>query len=330
MLNSIATPNTDFVFMIEQALKAPSGHNTQPWLFTINTESVLIYPDYSKALPVVDPDNRELFVSLGCATENLCISATHKCYEPTVYIDSTKCEIRVQLSRKEHCIVAPLFSQISSRQTNRRVYSTKIVAEEKIENLRSIAREPKVGIHFFARCSAKFDQIAALVYEGNRLQMNNSAFRSELQQWIRYNKHHQDTTRDGLSYAVFGAPNLPRWLVRPVMAQMLNATTQNKSDKRKIESASHFVLFTTKQNNVCDWVNLGRTLERFHLKTTEMGLAHSYMNQPNEIPQLAQKLAALLELENEYPTILLRIGYAARMPYSLRRVPRVIEQNSCK
>lgn len=25
----------DYLFMIEQATKAPSGHNTQPWLFRI-------------------------------------------------------------------------------------------------------------------------------------------------------------------------------------------------------------------------------------------------------------------------------------------------------
>lgn len=318
----MATPNADFAFMVEQAIKAPSGHNTQPWLFALRENSISIYPDRTKALPVVDPNNRELFVSLGCATENLCISATHKCYDPIVQIDPANSEIRVTLARKEHCIATPLFSQIASRQTNRSVYNAKLISEDKIESLRSLPRDPNVAIRFFARGSSEFNKIATLIYEGNRIQMKDSAFRAELKQWMRYNKHHQDATHDGLSYAVFGAPNLPKWLVRPIMSHMLNARTQNQSDKKKIESSSHFVLFTTKHDDIYDWVNLGRTLERFHLRTTEMGLAHAYMNQPNEIPELEELLTNELRLDDEYPTILLRIGYAPRMPYSLRRTPR--------
>ena len=324
----MATPNADFAFMVEQAIKAPSGHNTQPWLFALRENSISIYPDRTKALPVVDPNNRELFVSLGCATENLCISATHKCYDPIVQIDPANSEIRVTLARKEHCIATPLFSQIASRQTNRSVYNAKLISEDKIESLRSLPRDPNVAIRFFARGSSEFNKIATLIYEGNRIQMENSAFRAELKQWMRYNKHHQDATHDGLSYAVFGAPNLPKWLVRPIMSHMLNARTQNQSDKKKIESSSHFVLFTTKHDDIYDWVNLGRTLERFQLRTTEMGLAHAYMNQPNEIPELEELLTNELRLDDEYPTILLRIGYAPRMPYSLRRAPRFVSRTT--
>ena len=70
-MNDLFTQNPDLLFLIEQAVKAPSGHNTQPWMFRISETEIDICPDYSRALPVVDPDNRELFVSLGCAAENL-------------------------------------------------------------------------------------------------------------------------------------------------------------------------------------------------------------------------------------------------------------------
>ena len=32
---NIHVQNPDFLFMVEYAIKAPSGHNTQPWLFRI-------------------------------------------------------------------------------------------------------------------------------------------------------------------------------------------------------------------------------------------------------------------------------------------------------
>ena len=65
------TLQNDFHAMVEYASKAPSGHNTQPWFFTLGADAITITPDFSKRLPVVDPDDRELFISLGCAAENL-------------------------------------------------------------------------------------------------------------------------------------------------------------------------------------------------------------------------------------------------------------------
>ena len=76
----------DALFIIEQTVKAPSGHNTQPWLFGIDENYIRIYPDISKCLPIVDPDNRELFVSLGCAVENFFWAAQKRGYNVTVDI----------------------------------------------------------------------------------------------------------------------------------------------------------------------------------------------------------------------------------------------------
>ena len=100
---------------------------------------------------------------------------------------------------------------------------------------------------------------------------------------MRYNKKHQDATRDGLSYAVYGAPNVPRFIAKPIITKAMNAKSQNKSDKKKIASSSHFVLLTTRNNTVEQWINLGRTLERILLRATEMDIVNAYMNQPNEI-----------------------------------------------
>lgn len=83
--------------MMEQAVKAPSGHNTQPWLFRVQKDRIQILPDMSKSLPAVDPDNRELFISLGCATENLCIAAEAKGYTPLPVFSGSE-EITVLLS----------------------------------------------------------------------------------------------------------------------------------------------------------------------------------------------------------------------------------------
>jgi hypothetical protein len=54
-------------FLLNYAILAPSGHNTQPWLFTIKDKALTLYADRTRALTVVDPEDRELVMSCGAA-----------------------------------------------------------------------------------------------------------------------------------------------------------------------------------------------------------------------------------------------------------------------
>ena len=42
-------------FLLQYAILAPSGHNTQPWSFKITSEGVEVYADDSRAMPILDP-----------------------------------------------------------------------------------------------------------------------------------------------------------------------------------------------------------------------------------------------------------------------------------
>lgn len=59
------------------AVRAPSSHNTQPWLFRLGADRIELHADRSRALRVNDPDDRELVISCGAALFNLLISAAH-------------------------------------------------------------------------------------------------------------------------------------------------------------------------------------------------------------------------------------------------------------
>lgn len=57
-------------------------------------------------------------------------------------------------------------------------------------------------------------------------------------------------------------------------------------------------------------------MKRSLLKTTRLGAANAYMNPPCEVHELAQELRENLAEDQEYPTLLIRIGYADPMPYA--------------
>lgn len=310
----------DYLFLIEQATKAPSGHNTQPWLFRINENSIEIHPDYTKTLAVVDGDRREMFVSLGCATENLCLTAISRGYVPTINI-SGEGIICIQLNKTENPVKAPaLAAQISKRQTNRRVYNGTLIPHATMQKLLPIERTGETSLHCWPKGSEEFRKLHSYIMQGNEVQMNDLPFKKELKSWMRFNREQVRKTGDGLSYAVFGAPNLPKWLSRFIMGKCLTPKLQNESDRKKIASSSHFVLFSIRQDTMKAWIDLGRTLERFLLSATEVGIAVAFTNQPCELKVLSDKMQQeISELRTRMPVVLLRLGYAAPMPYSPRK-----------
>jgi nitroreductase len=64
-------------FLLRYAVLAPSGHNTQPWLFKVMDNEVDIRTDRSRALPIVDPYHRELVISCGAALHHLRLAIKH-------------------------------------------------------------------------------------------------------------------------------------------------------------------------------------------------------------------------------------------------------------
>jgi hypothetical protein len=71
---------------------------------------------------------------------------------------------------------------------------------------------------------------------------------------------------------------------------------------------------------------LGQPFQRFALKATALGLRHAHVNQPVEVPAVRQKLARWLGAPDTRPDVVVRFGYAAPLPMSLRRpVAMVLE-----
>lgn len=309
---------TDFIQIASYASKAPSGHNTQPWKFHITDSTITVLPNLDVALPVVDKNNRELFISLGCAVENLCIAASYFGY--TTHIIECNIEaIILEFTKNDLTIEDSLFHQIEKRQTNRNIYNGNKISDGILQQLQSIPKENGIQFYFTEINTPFANTITQYIIKGNEIQMADIAFKNELLSWMRFNKKQVEATHNGLSYLVFGNPPLPRILARPIVSLFLKPNAQNKSDRKKIDSSSHFVVCTTQRDIIEEWINLGRTLQRFLLKVTEIGISYAFLNQPCEVPVLAFDLREILPVNKEHPTLIMRIGYAKQIPYSPRK-----------
>jgi hypothetical protein len=87
--------------LVRFATLAANSHNTQPWLFNAQGATIRIKPDESRRCPVVDPEDRHLVASLGCATENLVPAAAAAGLDAAVAFDGVEHAATVSLERSQ-------------------------------------------------------------------------------------------------------------------------------------------------------------------------------------------------------------------------------------
>jgi hypothetical protein len=61
--------------LVRAAVLATNAHNTQPWLFRVSSDRIDLYAVLDRNIGTIDPLRREMYISLGCALENLTLAA---------------------------------------------------------------------------------------------------------------------------------------------------------------------------------------------------------------------------------------------------------------
>jgi hypothetical protein len=312
-------PEDVFLKIVRRAVKAPSGHNTQPWLFTKEVNGICIMPDFTRALPTADPENRELYISLGCAAETVMIAARFYGYKAKLNNDllDNQGTIKIALSKNDETEQAELFSFINARQTTRNLYTNQPVSMDVLTQLKEMVAEAGVEVAFYIGNEAR-DTFASYIFEANNIQMSNQKFKKELIKWLRFSQKEAMQKGDGLYAACTGLPSLGKKLGNFVVKYFITPRSENKRFLQQFNKASTIALFTTPENNGENWVRMGMALQRFALICTQKGLSYSYINSPCQIIQVRDKMMNDLPFAG-FPQLLIRLGYSQKMPFSFRR-----------
>lgn len=304
--------------LIRYATLAPSGHNTQPWRFSVGAGRITIRPDAARRTPVVDPDDHHLFVSLGCAAETLAIAAAARGFQGEPRFDASGGGAIDFAYRAAPPAGSALFDAIPRRQSTRNIYDGRAVAPDDLATLRAAATMPGVDMLLITR-REQIDRVRDLVLAGNSVQRNDAAFVRELKAWLRFNPHQALATSDGMYSAVVGSPALPDWLGPYAFDALDTVSSENDSYARQLQSSAGLAVFVGAGEDRAQWVQVGRACQRFALQATALGLKCAFVNQPVEVAALRPELAALLGMPGRRPDIVMRFGHGSNQPYSARR-----------
>lgn len=304
--------------LVHDATLAPSSHNTQCWRFLLEDGAITLLPDPQRRCPVVDPDDHHLFVSLGCAAENLTHSAlAHGWRCDPLFDGGSDPALRLAL-RPTAPVRTPLFEAIPHRQTTRAEFDGQPLLPEELKLLEAAGSGPGVQVRLLTDRQAMED-VLGFVVEGNSAQLGNPAFVAELRHWIRFNGREAVRTGDGLFSACTGNPSLPTWLGRAIVPLVLTERKENDRYTRLIRSAAGIAVFITERDDQRHWIEAGRAFQRFALQATALGVRTSHLNQPVEVAPLRAEFGRFLGLASGRPDLVIRFGRGPEMPRSLRR-----------
>jgi nitroreductase len=303
---------------LRYATLAPSGHNTQPWRFRATGDQISILPDLLRQTPIVDPDDHHLFVSLGCAAENLALACAARGRPGEFSFDpSSGGSVALKL-KNGPANPSPLFDAIPKRQSSRVDYDGKPVSVADLRALTAAASIPGVDLVLITD-RQQIELVRDLVIAGNSTQMSDGAFVRELRSWMRFSPRQALRTGDGLFTATSGNPIMPAWLGPTFFDLAFKAHTENDKYARQIASSAGIAVFVAQNEDHEHWVLAGRAAQRFALQATALGLKCAFLNQPVEVADLRPALANLIGLPDRRPDLVMRYGHGPILPYSARR-----------
>lgn len=313
------------VKILYYASLAPSALNIQPWFIQIvdREHNWIIGADPRRRLPAIDPDNREILLSIGTFMENLSIAALamglnadYKVIAKTPFDPEL---VRVSFS-KTSAVNSPL-EKLSLRRTVKKNYLQK---ELTTDTVNALSAPLKDYFDYSPRNTTHANCIQEGIIEQYRIQLQRDQAQKEICSWIRLSDDDAKNHCDGLTLEGMEIGGIPGWYLRHFaeppdfmkpgyLEKSLDYTTS------LAKQGAGWIVITSDGNDVSHLLETGRRFERMALLAREHRVAIHPMSQYLEEKTGVEKIRA--SHKDIIPQFILRVGYIDDYPpsVSLRR-----------
>ena len=277
----LSGPVADYI--LQAAIRAPSGDNCQPWRFRVNQNRVSLFlqPEVDRSL--FNVEQYASLIACGAAVENMRLAASRYGFEARVNLFPHASEpLRVADVDFEAAGQAedPLQSFISDRHTNRTVYDGRAVSAQTLARLTAQCDEfPGVELDLMTD-RKHLRQIARLVWQADRVRLENRQLHAHFVKMVRFTISEALRLRDGLPLGNLEAGKGGEWflrLTRPWAA--MNACNHLGASRliarisyNGITQASAVGLVKCRDLTPASFIQGGRALQRIWLAATREGL----------------------------------------------------------
>ena len=287
-------------FLLRYAILAPSNRNTQPWRFSVGRDQVTIHSDASRWQQVSDPHKRELYISLGCALENLLVALEHFGfgYVVTRSPGADDESIVAQVAILDRPFASPrgagLFPAIVKRHTHHGRYRRRAVGASALKKLMECRVEHDLNLLLTPDAAIK-RAVDKLMLQGDALALANPRYRKEL--------------ADCIGEGSFGGPWLLSLAQEFAVAHLGVRKVIARGDHKALASSPVFGLISGRAGSNDTRIKAGQLLERLYLAATGLGLVLQPISQLLEVERVRMNFSKLFRAGG-VPLMPFRLGYA--------------------
>jgi hypothetical protein len=304
---------------------APSPHNNQPWLVSIENKNLWVRLD-PRYLPALGPDRLQ-FMALGAFIENVAYAAAADGFEmrlaPVPVVPSRGTELALSFEAvAQGADAAARVDAARRRRTNRGSYLSELPTGA-LDSLESLV--PEDGTTFVLLGDGSIRETSArLAGRAMEIVFTLPELRADLAPYVFTSA---DPPVDvgmplaSMSPAARDDVSGRRWAMELADAGEEAAAARARFDDAPV----HFVV-TARTDTLPGWIAAGRTLQRALVTAASLGLAHCLAAGPCEVPTLVAELRGLLPSGAGRPMLLGRVGVPVDPGLSLHAPRRAVSE----
>lgn len=270
--------------------RAPSAHNTQPWLLEYEPDRISLGFDPDRQLHAGDPTRRDLYLSLGCFVEAVLIAAAAE-------------GIPLEFQAEAWAFVAGSdvyptefgLEELARRQTSRMPYEG-APSEDDLTSARAQLRTDE-RLHELAAA-----EVLPLFVTADRNLYDSPAVVAELRSWLRLSRRHPRYEHDGLTYECLALSRVEALAfatllhrrVYPLVRALRVHRRFTGSTQAVLESHGTVLVVEARSGGREELVESGRSLLRIWLALTRAGYATHPLSQILDCESTVRELHQLV------------------------------------
>ncbi|MBI5306610.1 hypothetical protein HZB04_03440 [Candidatus Wolfebacteria bacterium] len=341
--------------ILEYAVNAPSGNNSQPWKFKVKENKIYIYNVPDGDITPYNFDQKGSYIAHGALIENISIISLKYGYSANIEIFPNKNHndiVAIITLKKTELKENQLFDHIFNRATNRRIYQkTPLKSEHKEEILKIHQEIDKSGKIKLIEDIEKIKKVAWALGLHERLIFENEMIHNIVFSSVLWSEKENAEKRKGL-YIKTRFPDMPSfmlpimkifksWLFVNIVNKIgLAKKIQKQSAESCISSSALCAILIDEETNEA-YLRGGRLLQRIWLTATKLGLSIQPMTGipylarrilkgdssgflPKEVEFVKQANKTINDIFNENQKtiiIIFRIGYDSKPPIKTLKLP---------
>ena len=303
---------------IDQAARAPSIHNTQPWRFRWDGRAFELHADTQRGLSAADPQGRELVLSCGAALFNLRLALRKLGFGARVELLPSAgqprllARITVEPGQPADVLTRRMYAAMTRRHTHRGEFEDRPLAAELAVELQQAAAEEGATLHY-VHDPGQRHRVLHIARAAERQLAADERVRAEIAAWT---PAPAATRRDGVPATAYAAE--PMGLVDDLPARDFDLGRGYGALEPTEQPPAGLAVLLSQRDLQVDWLQAGQALERVLVVAAEHSAFAAMHSQSIEIPNLREEIRREL-CTTGYPQILLRFGYATGTATTPRR-----------